>query len=84
MFKGVIPFFRFISGNRFVYPFTVLGTAAVSVISAVDGAGLSLGFVSRAVNSLPFSSLGFGWVTVTVVMLAISIVLGGVKNAQKN
>ncbi|MBQ5324618.1 MAG: branched-chain amino acid transport system II carrier protein, partial [Oscillospiraceae bacterium] len=39
---------RFIAKNRFVYPFTVLGTAVVSVISAVDGAGLSLGFVSNA------------------------------------
>ena len=75
---------RFIAKNRFVYPFTVLGTAVVSVISAVDGAGLSLGFVSSAVNSLPFSSLGFGWVTVTVVMLVISLVLGGIKSEQKN
>ena len=75
---------RFIGKNRFVYPFTVLGTAVVSVISAVDGAGLSLGFVSGAVNSLPFSSLGFGWVTVTVVMLVISLVLGGIKSEQKN
>ena len=75
---------RFIAKNRFVYPFTVLGTAVVSVISAVDGAGLSLGFVSSAVNSLPFSSLGFGWVTVTVVMLVISLVLGSIKSEQKN
>ena len=75
---------RFIDKNRFVYPFTVLGTAVVSVISAVDGAGLSLGFVSGAVNSLPFSSLGFGWVTVTVGMLVISLVLGGIKSEQKN
>lgn len=75
---------RFIAKNRFVYPFTVLGTAVVSVISAVDGAGLSLGFVSNAVNSLPFSSLGFGWVCVTVVMLVISFILGGIKSEQKN
>ncbi len=75
---------RFIDKNRFVYPFTVLGTAVVSVISAVDGAGLCLGFVSGADNSLPFSSLGFGWVTVTVVMLVISLVLGGIKSEQKN
>ena len=75
---------RFIAKNRFVYPFTVLGTAVVSVISAVDGAGLSLGLVSNAVNSLPFSSLGFGWVCVTVVMLVISFILGGIKSEQKN
>ncbi|MBP1552302.1 MAG: branched-chain amino acid transport system II carrier protein, partial [Oscillospiraceae bacterium] len=75
---------RFIDKNRFVYPFTVLGTAVVSVISAVDGAGLSLGLVSNAVNSLPFSSLGFGWVCVTVVMLVISFILGGIKSEQKN
>ena len=75
---------RFIAKNRFVYPFTVLGTAVVSVISAVDSAGLSLGFVSNAVNSLPFSSLGFGWVTVTVVMLVLSIVSGKLFSRQNN
>lgn len=74
---------RFIGKNRFVYPFTVLGTAAVSVVSAIDGAGLSLGFIGNAVNSLPFSSLGFGWVSVTVVMFVLSFVLDGVKNTQK-
>ena len=75
---------KFIAKNRFVYPFTVLGTAVVSVISAVDGAGLSLGFVSSAVNSLPFSSLGFGWVTVTVVMLVLSLVSGKLFSRQNN
>jgi len=75
---------RFIAKNRFVYPFTVLGTAVVSVISAVDSAGLSLGFVSNAVNSLPFSSLGFGWVTVTVIMLVLSIVSGKLFSRQNN
>ena len=75
---------RFIAKNRFVYPFTVLGTAVVSVISAVDGAGLSLGFVSNVVNSLPFNSLGFGWVTVTVVMLVLSLVSGKLFSRQNN
>jgi len=69
---------RLIRGNRFVYPLTVLGTAVISVICAIDGVGISLGFVSDLCRSLPLYDLGFGWVCVTAAMLALSLVLGAV------
>ena len=75
---------KYIQGNRYIYPFTVLGTAWVSVISVLDGAGISLGFIGNAVNSLPLSSLGFGWTVVATAMLVLSFVLGAVKPTQKN
>ncbi|MBQ5782354.1 MAG: branched-chain amino acid transport system II carrier protein [Oscillospiraceae bacterium] len=73
---------RFIGENRYIYPFTVLGTAWVSVISAVDGAGVSMSFLGTLCKALPFSSFGFGWVSVAVVMLVISIVMGAVSKKQ--
>lgn len=75
---------KYIQDNSYIYPFTVLGTAVISVISAIDGAGFSLGFISTAVNSLPWSSLGFGWTVVAAVMLVLSFVFNAVKPKQKN
>jgi LIVCS family branched-chain amino acid:cation transporter len=75
---------RYISGNRFIYPFTILGTAVISVIYAIDGIGISLGFLSTLCRSLPLYSLGFGWVIVTVAMLVISFVLNAVMGKKQN
>ena len=74
---------RFIKGNRFIYPFTILGTAVISVIYAIDGIGVSLGFISTACRSLPLYDLGFGWVCVTVAMLVISFVLNAVMGKKE-
>lgn len=75
---------RYLADSRFVYPFTVLGTAVVSVISAAEGAGLPLGFIGKAANSLPFSALGFGWVSVAAVMFVLGFVFDRVKTKQNS
>ena len=74
---------RFIGKNRYIYPFTVLGTAWVSVISAVDGAGVSMGFLGTLCKALPFNDLGFGWVCVAVVMFVAAVVAGAVFKKEK-
>ena len=74
----------FIRNNRFIYPFTILGTAAISVIYAIDGVGVSLGFISTICRALPLYDLGFGWVVVTAAMLAISFVLNAVMGKKQN
>lgn len=71
-------FDRFIRHNRFIYPFTILGTAVISVIYAIDGLGVKLGFITDICHSLPLYDLGFGWVIITVTMLVISVVLNAV------
>lgn len=63
-------------GNALVYPCTVGGTAVVSVLFALEGVGLPLGGL---LSWLPFYGLGFGWVSVAVVMLGVSLVLGRKK-----
>ena len=63
-------------GNALVYPCTVGGTAVVSVLFALEGVGLPLGGL---LSWLPFYGLGFGWVSVAVVMVVVSLVLGRKK-----
>ena len=61
--------------NRYAYPMTVAGTAAVSIVYALDGAGVPLGFLGRAFDKLPLYGMGFGWVSVAGGMLLLSLVL---------
>ena len=65
--------------NRLVYPVVVAGTAAVSVVYALESAGLPLGVVSRVCGMLPLYAEGFGWVAVAVVLLVVSLPLGKKK-----
>ena len=66
-------------GNRLVYPLTVAGTACVSVVYALENAQIPLGVLANLANHLPLHSQGFGWVSVALVMLLISLVLGKKK-----
>ena len=63
-------------GNRFVYPVTIGATAVISVLYAVDAAGLSLGVVSRTLRQLPLYDLGFSWVVLSLAALVVSLLLG--------
>ena len=70
--------------NPFVYPCTIVGTAVVSVLYALEGVGLSLGAVSAVFGKLPFYGAGFGWVSVAMVLFAVSLVLGAAKKSRVN
>lgn len=59
-------------GNRFAYPMTVAGTAAVSIAFALGDAGLPLGVLGQLLHRLPLYRLGFGWVCVAAGMLLLS------------
>lgn len=66
--------------NSFVYPLAVSGTALVSVVYALEYAGIPLGFLSGLFHKLPLYGQGFGWVSVSVIMLILSLFLKiGVK-----
>ena len=68
-----------IKNNRFIYPLTILGTAVISVLAAIDGLGVNMGIISRFCHSLPMNDLGFGWTSITAVMLVISLVMNKIK-----
>ena len=64
--------------NRFAYPLTAAGTGCVSVVYALDQAGVPLGAVSGLCRRLPLYDMGFCWVSAAAVMLAVSVVLNRV------
>ena len=65
--------------NPYLYPTTIGGTAVVSILYAMDTAGLPLGFVGEVCRKLPLYDAGFCWVSVAAVMLAVSIALQALK-----
>ena len=60
--------------NSYVYPLVVWPVSAVSVVYATDQM-VSLGLVGELCSYLPFYSMGMGWVSVALVMLAVSLAL---------
>ena len=67
--------------NPFIYPVTIGATAIISVIYALEGI-VPLGAISAVCSKLPLYSLGFGWLGVTVVAFAVSIILGKIKKSS--
>lgn len=69
--------------NPFVYPMTVLGTAAVSVLYALGDAGVPLGSLGQLLHRLPLYKMGFGWLGVALGMLALSLLVGALCKAKE-
>jgi LIVCS family branched-chain amino acid:cation transporter len=61
--------------NRFVYPLTIGATGCVSVMYALDTAGVPLGAVGTLFRRLPLYTMGFCWVSVAAAALLLSLVL---------
>ncbi len=70
---------RLWQNNSVVYPLTIAAVGIVSVIYALDTAGISLGFVTELFRALPLYSMGFSWVCAAAAALLLSIVLGKSK-----
>ena len=68
--------------NSYVYPMTVSGTGVLSVLYALDEAGLPLGVMGGLLHKLPLYSLGFGWVWTAAGMLVLAL-LAGVLSKEK-
>ena len=69
--------------NPFVYPMTVLGTAAVSVLYALGNAGVPLGSLGQLLHRLPLYKMGFGWLGVALGMLALSLLVGALCKTKE-
>lgn len=74
--------------HRYVYPLTVAGTGLVSVVYALDTAGVPLGLLRAFARRLPLYTVGFGWVCVAAGMLAAalacSLFLRSTKQPRQN
>ena len=70
------------ASNRYVYPMVVTGVSCISVIYALDNAGVPLGFLSDLCHSLPLYDAGFCWVSAALVMLILSFAVNAVMNSR--
>ena len=70
-------------GNPRLYPYTIAGTAVVSVLYALDGLGISLGFLTELCRALPLYEAGFCWVSAAAVMAAVSYGVSLLKKRQE-
>ena len=61
-----------IKNNPFVYPIVISGTAVMSIINALDLTGISIPWITSLCQQLPFYQMGFGWISIAVVMYLIS------------
>ena len=69
--------------NRFAYPLTVAGTGVVSVIYALDTAGIPLGALTTLCKRLPLYDMGYCWVSVAASMLLLSVLLTALPHAKQ-
>ena len=68
--------------NSFVYPVTIGATACVSVLYALDAAGVPLGALGNLLHKLPLYSMGFTWVLFAAGAVLLSLVLNLVSKKQ--
>lgn len=69
---------RLWENNRYVYPLTILATGSVSVVYALETAGVPLGFLEQLLRKLPLYSLGFCWVCIAAGAVVVSIAVNAV------
>ena len=68
-----------IKDNPYIYPITIFSVLVISVIYALENAGITFGICSLFHN-LPLYSLGLGWVVIACIAILVSIVLNKVKS----
>ncbi len=73
---------KWLKNNPYAYPCTVGGVGLVSVLFALENLNVPLGVLGKALEMLPFYSVGMGWVCVAVVMLLVSVVLTKLAGAR--
>lgn len=70
---------KWLRNNPYIYPVTIGCVGVISVIKAIENAGLSLGYVGKVFHVLPLYSLGLGWVTVAIVCIIITMIIWSLK-----
>ena len=70
---------RWIQKIPYVYPSTITAVGAVSIIYAVEEAGVSFGAVGNILHAIPLYSLGLGWVIIGIGTIGILCVIKGIN-----
>ncbi len=70
---------RWIQKIPYVYLSTITAVGAVSIIYAVEEAGVSFGAVGNILHAIPLYSLGLGWVIIGIGTIGILCVIKGIN-----
>lgn len=65
---------KYFHNNPYIYPLTIGCVSVVSVLSAIENAGTSLGAVSDILHYLPLYTYNLGWISIAIVCIVISVV----------
>lgn len=78
-------FDKFFAKNKMVYSFTILFTGVVSVVDALNQAGITIGFFVSTFSKLPFYSQGLGWIVPAVLGIVCGYAINFIcrKQAQR-
>lgn len=71
---------KFFQESSIVYISTILFTGVISILHALEGTGINLGFLEKSLNSLPLYSQGLGWVLPSVIGFIIGMSLKLIKS----
>ena len=66
-------------GKGLIYPLVIGGVTVISLIFAFDQMKLPLGILRTAFSGIPLYGDGFAWVTVGLLMLAVSLLLRTIR-----
>lgn len=65
---------RYWKDNRYIYPIIIYSTAIISILYALDKAEFPLGIIHHIISNLPLYDLGFGWISISLLALIISLI----------
>ncbi len=74
----------YIKNIPYIYPCTIGAVGFISIVYAIENAGLNLGRISKLFHSLPLYSLGLGWAIVALVVMILCCSAYGIKCSKNN
>lgn len=73
---------RYFLNNTYVYKITILFTAVVSIIDALNQTGIRVGFITDLCMKLPLYSQGLCWIVPAIVGILTGIIIKGVLRRE--
>ena len=74
---------QYLKNNRFIYRLVIYSTFVISIINALEGLNINLGFITKILSFIPLYNKGFGWVVVAIFMAILSIILNKIFPNKK-
>ncbi|WP_125151967.1 branched-chain amino acid transport system II carrier protein [Clostridium rectalis] len=75
----LINLFKNLSKNSIVVKTSVYTALTVSLLDSLPNLGINIRFLKSLFGLMPLSSMGFGWVTPTIIALILSLIISQVK-----